>query len=147
MSILQFAVASLVDANTGNGLVHHEGRINYAAAEQRGRVIRANSVKSLFAAIKTQAGTLLANYRERTRQRRELNALLQLNDYHLRDIGLTRGDLFAVEMGQVTLAQLDAHRNKQFIAKTSPAKVDQINLQTENLTVANESFYDEAKCA
>lgn len=147
MSILQFAVASLVDANTGNGLVHREGRINYAAAEQRGRVIRANSVKSLFAAIKTQAGTLLANHRQRARQRRELNALLQLNDYHLRDIGLTRGDLFAVEMGQVTLAQLDAHRNKQLIAQTRPAKINKINLQTEKLTVANESFYDEAKCA
>jgi uncharacterized protein YjiS (DUF1127 family) len=147
MSILQFAVASLVDANTGNGLVHRDGRINYAAAAQRGRVIRANSVKSLFAAIKTQAGALLANYRERARQRRELNALLQLNDYHLRDIGLTRGDLFAVEMGQVTLAQLYARRNKQLNTETRAARVDQINLQTENLTVANESFYDEAKCA
>lgn len=147
MSILQFAVASLVDANTGNGLVHHDGRINYAAAVQRGRVIRASSIKSLFAAIKTKTATLLANYRERARQRKELNALLRLNDYHLRDIGLTRGDLFAVELGQVTLAQLDAHRNKPFIAETRPAIVDQLDLQTENLTVANESFYDEAKCA
>ena len=147
MSVLQFAVASLVDANTGNELVHRDGRIDYAAAAERGRVIRSNSVKSLFAAIKTQAGTLLANYRERARQRRELNALLRLNDYHLRDIGLTRGDLFAVEMGQVTLAELDSHRNKQHTDESGLSTVDQISLVSAKQSAANEAFYDEAKCA
>ena len=147
MSILQFAVASLVDSNTGNGLVHDDGKIDYAAAAQRGRVIRSRSVISLFAAIKTQAGTLLANYREAARQRRELNALSQLNDHHLRDIGLTRGDLFAVEMGQVTLAELFAHRNSQHSVETGLANVEQFSLAPEKHSAANEAFYDEAKCA
>ena len=147
MSILQFAVASLVDANTGNGLVHREGRIDYAASAQRGRVIRSNSIKSLFAAIKTQAATLLANYREAARQRRELNKLSQLNDYHLRDIGLTRGDLFAVEMGQVTLAELFAHRDSQHTVETGLANVEQTSLASEKRSAANQAFYDEAKCA
>jgi uncharacterized protein YjiS (DUF1127 family) len=147
MSVLQFAVASLVDANTGNELVHRDGKIDYAAAEQRGRVIRSNSVRSLFASIKRQVAELVENHREGARQRRELNVLLRLNDYHLRDIGLTRGDLFAAEMGQVTLAELDAHRNKQQTDKASLANVEQIGLAAGDLTVANEAFYDEAKCA
>jgi uncharacterized protein YjiS (DUF1127 family) len=147
MSILQFAVASLVDANTGNELVHRDGKIDYAAAEQRGRVIRSNSVRSLFASIKRQVAELVENHREGARQRRELNALLRLNDYHLRDIGLTRGDLFAVEMGQATLTQLYAHRSQDFVEKARPAIVAQVNQATKNLTVANEAFYDEAKCA
>jgi len=147
MSILQFAVASLVDANTGNGLVHHDGKIDYAAAEQRGRVIRSNSVRSLFAAIKSQAGTLLASYREAARERRELNILSQLNDYQLRDVGLTRGDLFAAEMGQVTIAELDAHRKYQYADNSGLANVEPIRRASEKHGAVSEAFHDEAKCA
>ena len=44
MKLFQFAVASIVDANTGNGLLHSGGRIDYTAAEHHGRAIRAKTV-------------------------------------------------------------------------------------------------------
>jgi uncharacterized protein YjiS (DUF1127 family) len=37
--------------------------------------------------------SLIAGVARRYRQRREMNSLLSLADYQLRDIGLTRGDI------------------------------------------------------
>ena len=38
MKLFQYAVASIVDANTGNGLLHYSNAPDYSALEQRGRL-------------------------------------------------------------------------------------------------------------
>jgi hypothetical protein len=54
MNTLQFAVGSIVDANTGNGLVHYSSIRDNAALELHGRGIRAISIANLIAGIKTK---------------------------------------------------------------------------------------------
>ena len=145
MKLLQFAVASLVDANTGHGLSHNGGRIDYTAAIQSERTIRA---KSIIGLIKDKLGNAISNYRERALNRRQLVALTQLDDHLLKDIGLSRGDVFAVELGQVTLEQLDAQRRNDYQDELPGlTTVDQIGQQSLQLDAVNEAVYNEAKCA
>ena len=148
MKLLQFGIASIVDANTGNGLTHNEGRIDYAAAAQHGRTIRAKSIIALYSLIKKRLGNAISSYRERASLRRQLVALAQLEDHLLKDIGLSRGDIFAVELGQMTLEQLDAQRRNNFQDEL-PAltTVDKMGPQSLQLDAVNEAIYNEAKCA
>jgi uncharacterized protein YjiS (DUF1127 family) len=148
MSLIQFAVASIVDANSGYGLVHNGGRIDYAAAAQRGRAIRAKSIIALYSLIKDKLGNVISGYRERAQKRRQLVDLAQLDDRLLKDIGLSRGDMFAVELGQVTLKQLDAQRGNDYRNELPDlTTASQIGEQTLKLDAANEAVYDGAKCA
>jgi uncharacterized protein YjiS (DUF1127 family) len=148
MKSLQFAVASIVDANTGQGLAHNGGRIDYAAAAQHGRTIRAKSIIALYRLIKAQLGKAFSNYRERAAQRHQLADLAQLDDRLLKDIGLSRGDMIAVELGQVTLQQLDAqHRNDYRNELPNLTTASQIGEQTLKLDAVNQAVYAEAKCA
>ncbi len=148
MKLLQFAVASIVDANTGHGLLHNEGRIDYATAAQHGRTIRAKSIIALYKLIKEKLGNVISNYREQARQREQFVALAQLDDHLLKDIGLSRGDIFAVELGQMTLQQLDAQRRSNFQDELPGlTTVDQIGQQSVKLDAVNEAVYAEAKCA
>lgn len=144
MKLFQFAVASIVDANTGNGLVHSGGRIDYAAAEDHGRAIRAKTVAALISSIKDQISNAISNFRERALQRRGLAQLSRLDDRLLRDVGLTRGDLVAVERGHTTLAELAPVRRTN--------KADKVVMQTvpdqiQHTKAVNENYYVEAKCA
>jgi hypothetical protein len=63
MKHLPFAIASIVNANTGFGLSHGGGKIDYRAAEQHARAIRAKSIIGLFAAIKQRIGIAVEAYR------------------------------------------------------------------------------------
>lgn len=148
MKLLQFAVASIVDANTGHGQSQHDGKIDYAAAAQRGRTIRSKSVIALYRLIKAQLGSAISHYRERATQRRQLVALKQLDDRMLKDIGLSRGDVIAVELGQVTLEQLDAQRRKDYQNKLLDAAIaGRVGQQAVKLGAVNEAVYAEVKCA
>lgn len=148
MKSLQYAVASIVDANTGHGLTHNGGRIDYAAATQHGRTIRAKSIIALYRLIKAQLGKVISNYREGAAQRRQLVTLAQLDDHILKDIGLSRGDVIAVELGQLTLQQLDAQRRNDYRNESLDLiTVDRIGEQTLKLDAVNQAVYAEAKCA
>ena len=148
MSLLQFAVASIVDANTGSALVRNGGRIDYAAAAQQGRSIRSKSIIALYSLIKDKLGSAISSYRERIQKRRQLVALAQLDDHLLKDIGLSRGDVIAVDIGQVTLEQLDAQRRNSYRNQLSNMAIaGRIDQQTLNFDAVNEAVYDEARCA
>ena len=148
MKLFQFAVASIVDANTGNGLVHSGGRIDYAAAEHRGRAIRANTVTTLISLIKAQISNAISTYKERARQRRGLSKLSRLDDRLLKDIGLTRGDLVSVELGHSTLAELSPLRRADNVAETLNLTVlNQKIEQDQDINAVNETYYVEQKCA
>ena len=148
MKLLQLAVASIVDTNTGNGLTHSDSRINYSAQAQHGRTIRAKSIVALYGLLKDQLSKAVSGYHEHAKHRRQLALLGQLNDHLLRDIGLSRGDLVVAELGQVTLAELDAKRHhgkrNELPDLTTAGRVDQ---QTLQLNAINEAIYAGAKCA
>ncbi len=148
MKLLQFAVASIVDANTDNGLVHTGGRIDYTAAENRGRAIRAKTVTTLISLIKGQISNVISTYKVRALQNRGLSQLSRLDDRLLKDIGLTRGDLIAVELGHTTLAELASLRRSGSVAETLNLTVPNlINEQDQDINAVNETYYVEQKCA
>ena len=148
MNMFQFAVASIVDANTGNGLVHGGAKIDYAAAERHGRRIRSKSFLDLLAAIGSGLGGLISNYRARAKQRRELNVLLKLNDHVLDDIGFTRGDLYAAQVGAIDLVELDNRRHNEqrydLPRMTSPGSIETLE---PALDAINEQVFEQARCA
>ncbi len=148
MKHFSFAIASIVDANTGFGFSHGGGKIDYRAAERHGRAIRAKSIIALVGAIKQRIGVAVEAYRVRGRARRDLHQLLNLSDRMLKDIGLTRGDLASVQDGVVTLKQLDAERkaSRQVAGQhvTTSTRVEKVNQAQE---AVNQELYAEAKCA
>lgn len=148
MNMFQFAVASIVDANTGNGLVHANGTRDYAEIEHYGRRIRAKSSAQLFASIKSRVSAGIASYRASVKQRRDLHTLMSLNDHLLEDIGLHRGDLYAVQLGTTSLDELNiGHQSgdlgelAQLQDNTAAGRVNR------NLAASNEQFFVQKKCA
>jgi len=140
MKLMHLAVASIVDANTGSGFAHSAGRIDYAAAQARGRAIRARSVVALLEGLGEGLHSIFAKLRQRAQKRQELNQLMALNDHLLRDIGISRSDLFAVEAGKAKLNELNASRRK----KTAVAEVRQLQPKKTAISAVD---YVEAKCA
>jgi len=148
MKLLQLAVASIVDANTGYGLAHGGGRIDYSAQAHHGRSLRAKSIVALYDLAKEKLRKTISGYHEHVRQRRQIALLGQLNDHLLRDIGLSREDLNAAELGQVALQQLEAKpRNGKQLDLPALTTADRVDRKTLQLGAINEAVYTEARCA
>lgn len=148
MNMFQFAIASIVDANTGNGLVYSSENPDYAAAARHGRNIRARSIAATFAAIESRLREVVAGYRAKARQRRNLRTLMNLNDHLLDDIGLSRGDLHAVRLGAVTMKELIASLRSE--RRSSQVKQNEFSADKPlklEIDASNEQFFDTRKCA
>ncbi|MDH3761803.1 MAG: DUF1127 domain-containing protein [Gammaproteobacteria bacterium] len=148
MNMFQFAIASIVDANTGSGLVHIHGSRDYATTERHGRKIRSRSIASLFALIKSRVAAVLDHYRIKAGQRRDLRALMNLNDHLLDDIGLHRGDLYAIRLGATSLEHLNDSRQSAMQGElVNPGYAATSRRTGSNLDATNEQFFDQKKCA
>ena len=148
MKILQYAIASIIDANTGYGMS--------LTSEQHHRTLAAQGLLSriagLVASYLQYTGLRVARATraigQNLRQRRELRRLGSLNEHLLEDIGLARGDLLAAELGQISMAELESRRfgeagNKPVIKhrNITDASIPQ------TLEASNESLFATAKCA
>ncbi len=148
MSTFQFAIASIVDANTGNGLVHDSASRGYVAAERQGLKIRAKSIATLFAAIKSSLAAAIDSYRFAIKQRRDLRRLMSLSDHLLEDIGIHRGNLQAVALGISSLDKLN--RSNLTTDGDSPTKLKEIKAArrvNQEIDAINERFFEQKKCA
>lgn len=145
MKHLQLAIASIVDANTGHGLVRGS-KTDYRQVELRARLIRSKTVHALLGAISGTIRNAVAEYRETARQRKAVADLSNLSDHYLEDIGLTRGDIIAVKLGQASLEELNADRR----ARLAVAPLDTVathKLGTAAGDAVNAADYSEAACA
>ncbi|MDH3221191.1 MAG: DUF1127 domain-containing protein [Gammaproteobacteria bacterium] len=148
MKLFTFAIASIVDANTANGLVQRAAGPDYKAYEQRAGRIRSRSIITLIATLRARLAAAVTSYRLRAKQRRDLRYLMQLSDPLLDDIGLSRSDLVSLELGAVTFDELDARRRPS--ASRIDGDLEQavttgfVDRQPE---AVNEQFYDERRCA
>jgi len=148
MSNFQFAIASILDAHTGHGLVHRDGRIDYAAAASHGRAIRSRTIVELFGLFTSRLGKTIASIRERQAEKRKVRQLARLNDHILADIGITRGDVIALQMGQVDIRQLEAQRSRKSAATylQHSASTRRVG-DTARRNALNEAVFARAKCA
>lgn len=154
MNLLNFAVASIVDANTGSGInrqfVEHLGS-KESAYEKAGREIRAKSVLDLLSKIKSAFNQYIKDSRAAARARRDTEAVSQLSDHTLKDIGLTFVDIQDLKSGQITLEALNARRDQYRDQADSKNRLPQIStrISTRVLDIdsANQAQYETAKCA
>ena len=147
MKLFIHAIASIVDANTGHGL--NLTRDNRSEShESHARIIRARSFGDLFARLGDAVGNLVERYRERAQERRDLAELSRMNDRLLKDIGLTRGDVLAVQMGTTTLDELYAERNARRQPAAAEIKaIDGARAVLPQKKSVNEERFDTRECA
>jgi uncharacterized protein YjiS (DUF1127 family) len=148
MNLLQIGIASIVDSNTGYGLPHPAGRIDYTAAETRAQQIRSKTLTILAQRISdriAQAMQALSGNRE---HRRGLQQLADLDDHMLDDVGFSRGDISAAQAGQIDLGQLAMRRRE------SPAgnrlQLQKLEITSQNPvtdSAINEALYTRENCA
>ena len=99
MKLIQIAVASIVDANTGYRLDRNPSSSSYHGKIEESHALRAKTIFDLAGSL-YQAIESVADYiGTRIKQRRDLARLIRLDDRLLRDIGLSRADLNAVSHG------------------------------------------------
>jgi len=148
MKLFEFAIASIVDANTGHGLEGKNLSVDYASEIHAGGEIRSKSVLAWFASIKHRIGQVISNYRVRAYNRRAINAYSNLSDRLLKDIGIERYELAQVRAGLTTLEELDASRRPGQVdivqALQSPVRIDK---EVRKLGAVNQDSYVLARCA
>jgi uncharacterized protein YjiS (DUF1127 family) len=150
MKLIQLGIASIVDTNTGNGFPHYAGGIgiDYATAKNHAHKIRSRSVITLLQQFREMISSTLQSLQQRHEQRRDIERLTRLNDHMLEDIGLTRGDVSAAQLGQIDLSQLGARRNEGTSSPVVPLRnVAGIRGKADNRSAINEATYASAKCA
>ena len=151
MKLLQFAVASIVDANTGYAnfnyeYAHNSHNIGYKTEIQNGRNIRSRTIVNFFRSITQRIATSVDRYQVRVQQKRNINQLYQLNSHLLRDIGLTNEDLGSVARGEVSLEQLNGKRQGDSVVKDKQVIVQGIAFD-HTLSASNQKDFREVKCA
>jgi len=154
MKLFNFAIASIVDANTGNGIsrqfVDQSGSKD-SGHLQYGREIRAKSVPGVLAKIKIAVRQFVDDSRLAARTRRSNEALSQLSEHILKDIGLTFVDIQDLKSGQTTLEGLNARRD-QYRDQTARSlrllqSTKRLSSQVVDVDSANQAHYEAAKCA
>ncbi len=148
MKLFEFAIASIVDANTGHGLEGKNLSVDYASEIHRGGEIRSKSVLALFASIKHRIGQVISNYRVSAYNRRAINVISNLSDRLLKDIGIERYEIAQVRAGLTTLEELDASRRSSQIDTVqvlhSSGLVDK---EIRKLDAINQDSYAQARWA
>ena len=72
----------------------------------------------------------------------------RLNDHYLDDIGLTRGDIAAVRLGQTSLEMLDSDRRARLaVAPLDFVGTGRVGDLTRETEAVNEAVYGTAKSA
>ena len=146
MKHFNLAVASIVDAYTGNGLNRQfidQYSSNYSARERHSHEIRSKSFLKLVSRIKTSVQAYFENSKAEAKRRQATKDLFQLNDRLLKDVGLTRDDLYAIGQGSTSLGALNARRNY----KSGKVEPDQVSSNVRSIESANQAQYETKKCA
>jgi uncharacterized protein YjiS (DUF1127 family) len=154
MKLINLGIASIVDANTGNGISRQfigQSGSKDSDYEKSAREIRAKSVLGVLAKIKSAFKQYLDESRAAARARRNTAALSQLCEHLLKDIGLTFVDIQDLKSGQITLEELNARRVQYRDQAASIKHLDlaskQVGTRVLDLDSASQEQYEIAKCA
>ena len=143
MKTLQFGIASIVDSNTGHGLPHTGGGIDYSAAANTAHHIPARSTTTLAQRIGARVTTAMRALRERREHQRGIRQLASLDDHMLEDIGFSRADISDTQMSQLAAQR----REPESTDRLTLSKVETGNQIPITDKAINEALYTPAKCA
>jgi uncharacterized protein YjiS (DUF1127 family) len=155
MKLFNFAIASIVDANTGTGVsrrfVEQFGP-KYSSYGQFSREIRAKSILGLVGKIKSALIQYIADSKAIARERRGVEEVSQMSASMLKDVGLTRNDADDLRLGLISLDTLNARRDQnrnQREARLSRRRQSskQVNISGSDHEIANQENYEMKKCA
>jgi uncharacterized protein YjiS (DUF1127 family) len=154
MKLLNFAIASMVDANTGNAVNRDFGAqflSNHSSYRQFGGELHAASFVNVPDKIKSTFNLLIKNYKARAREIRDTEKILQMSSHMLKDIGLSFEDLQDLESRQITLKALGTLRNQYCYEAASNDRLNQTSNRVWskpiNIDSANQAQYQITKCA
>jgi len=156
MKLINLGIASIVDANTGNGIsrqfIGQFGSID-SDYENSAREIRAKSILGVLAKIKSAFKQYLDDSSAVARARRNTAEVSQRSEHILKDIGLTFVDIQDLKSGQITLEALNARRG-QYRDQDQAASIKRLDYSSKragtrvlDLDSANQAQYEIAKCA
>ncbi len=150
MKFLNLAVASIVDANTGNGLNHHfvnQFGSNHSTHERQAHEIRSRSFLDVIAKIKSSVQQYIEDSKVNSRRRQAIKDLSQMNDRLLKDIGLSRDDLRDIDNGSTNFEALNARRNRSTDSFRRNQTSAKISSSVRSIESANQAQYETKKCA
>ena len=150
MKLLNLAVASIVDVNTGNGLnrdfIDPFGSY-HSAHQRRAHKIRSRSFLDLVAKIKNSVQRYFEDSKTKARNRQVIKDLRQLDDRNLKDIGLSRGDLYGIDDGSTDLETLNARRNRSADTHKLSQVSGNVGTGVRSIESANQALYEAKKYA
>jgi uncharacterized protein YjiS (DUF1127 family) len=150
MKLLNLAIASIVDANTGNGLnrdfIDPFGSY-HSTHQRRAHEIRSRSFLDLVAKIKTSAQHYIEDSKTKARNRQAIKDLAQMDDRFLKDIGLSRADLYDIDYGSTDLETLNARRNSSAHTHKLSQVASNVGTGVRSIESANQELYEAKKCA
>jgi len=150
MKLFSLAVASIVDANTGNGLSRdfiNQFSSDHSAHEQYAHEIRSRSFLDVIAKIKTSVQRYIENSKAEARNRQAIKDLVQMDDRFLKDIGLSRDDLYDIDQGSTSLEALNARRNRSADTHKPSQVPGKVSTGVRSIESANQAQYETRKCA
>lgn len=148
MNALQYAIASIVEANTGYGLPRGAASIDYADAGAASRRHHAQAVSKYLQRTGRAISVILYRLRKRRELRRSLRQLSNLSDRLLEDIGFTRGDISAAQSGKMNQAEFEQLRIRNLgEKKIQQRKIVVAGKHASARNAINEAVFEKAKCA
>ena len=144
MNLFQYAIASVIDANTGYRLSNNPG----ASVSSTAGASRASTHGNLLQRLLRITNAVRLYFRQRREVRRNLHDLARLNDHALEDIGFSRGDISALQGGQIDLAGLEARRFNHLGERRIERlrRVDRV-IHPAPRNALNDATFARAKCA
>ena len=148
MKTFQFAIASIVDTNTGQGLPKNTLDTDRVAANSRPRRSAFKTLVDYLVRIRSGITVARIVLQKRRKLKQGLRQLGELNDRMLEDIGLTRADIIAAAHGDIDRVQRQAQRVRnqdiKRIPTLNPSVIAGKPVQREAL---NDAVFAKTRCA
>ncbi len=144
MKLLNLAIASIVDANIGNGVkVHSSDRLGSHSTiyEQHAGKIRSHSFIALLAKTRASILNYFENFKAVAREQKNARHVSELSDHILKDIGLTRADAHDLRWRLTSLNTLNARREQY---REKPIAWSAIASHPSDLAVSVGAYLDSA---
>jgi uncharacterized protein YjiS (DUF1127 family) len=155
MKLFNFAIASIVDANTGNGVNRHfveQFGSKNSSYVQFGREIRAKSILGIVGKIKNAFIQYIEDSKAIARERRGVEEVSRMSATMLEDVGLTQNDADDLRLGLISLDTLNARRDQN--RKQREVRLSRLSQSSKQVNVsgidhesANQENYELKKCA